>query len=46
MDRLIAEFVQHLAVERNLSTHTGRAYRQDLAEFRAFLHQERAGLAV
>jgi integrase/recombinase XerC len=43
MDQLIAAFEQHLAVERNLSVHTRRAYRQDLSDFQAFLHQEGAG---
>ncbi|ABA87882.2 site-specific recombinase XerC [Syntrophotalea carbinolica DSM 2380] len=40
MDRLIARFCRHLEVERNLSPHTLRAYRQDLTEFSRFLKQE------
>ena len=43
MDQLIADFEQHIGIERNLSAHTRRAYHQDLAEFRAFLQQESAG---
>lgn len=39
MQQLMAEFEKHLAVERNLSAHTRRAYRQDLEEFRLFLEK-------
>jgi integrase/recombinase XerC len=42
MQQLMADFEQHLAVERNLSVHTRRAYRQDLEEFRSFLQQDSA----
>jgi len=42
MQQLMADFEQHLAVERNLSVHTRRAYRQDLEEFRSFLKQDSA----
>jgi integrase/recombinase XerC len=37
VEELLARFDRHLAVERNLSPHTRRAYRQDLAEFHKFL---------
>jgi integrase/recombinase XerC len=37
MDRLFDLFFRHLEVERNLSEHTLRAYRQDLLEFHRFL---------
>lgn len=37
MDSLIDRFCHHLEVERNLSPHTLRAYRQDLTEFSRFL---------
>jgi len=40
MQQLMTDFEQHLAVERNLSTHTRRAYRQDLEEFQSFLQQD------
>ena len=40
MQQLMADFEQHLAVERNLSDHTRRAYRQDLEEFKSFLQQD------
>lgn len=40
MQQLMADFEQHLAVERNLSAHTRRAYSQDLEEFRVFLEQD------
>ncbi|BCR04219.1 tyrosine recombinase XerC [Desulfuromonas versatilis] len=43
MEELIRRFEKHLSVERNLSPHTLRAYRQDLEEFRAFLEQGQAG---
>ncbi len=43
MDDLIRSFEKHLSVERNVSPHTRRAYRQDLEEFRAFLEQGPAG---
>lgn len=46
MQRLMADFDQHLAVERNLSAHTRRAYRQDLEEFRAFLAQDSTASAA
>jgi integrase/recombinase XerC len=36
----IARFDKHLAVERNVSEHTRRAYRQDLEAFRLFLREE------
>ncbi len=42
MQQLMADFEQHLVVERNLSVHTRRAYRQDLEEFRTFLAQDSA----
>ncbi len=40
MRQLIAEFDRHLAVERNLSAHTRRAYAQDLEAFCRFLEAE------
>jgi integrase/recombinase XerC len=40
MDHWIARFDKHLAVERNVSAHTRRAYGQDLAAFRRFLSEE------
>lgn len=40
MDRLIARFCRHLEIERNLSPHTLRAYRQDLTSFYRFLKEE------
>ncbi|MCD4689548.1 MAG: site-specific integrase, partial [Desulfuromonadaceae bacterium] len=40
MQRLMTDFEQHLAVERNLSAHTQRAYRQDLEEFQSFLQED------
>lgn len=40
MQQLMIDFEQHLAVERNLSVHTRRAYRQDLEEFRLFLEKD------
>lgn len=42
MHDLIARFDQHLAVERNVSEHTRRAYRQDLAGFQRFLEENPA----
>jgi integrase/recombinase XerC len=45
MDRLIARFCRHLDVERNLSPHTRRAYRQDLAEFERFLKDDLGDVA-
>ncbi len=46
MQQLMADFEQHLAVERNLSAHTRRAYRQDLEEFRSFLQQDSTAAAA
>ncbi|HBT83326.1 MAG: tyrosine recombinase XerC [Desulfuromonadales bacterium GWD2_61_12] len=40
MQELINRFDHHLAVERNVSPHTRRAYLQDLEEFRLFLAEE------
>jgi len=40
MDHWIARFDKHLAVERNVSAHTRRAYGQDLAAFRRFLSED------
>ena len=40
MQQLITDFEQHLSIERNLSAHTLRAYRQDLEEFQSFLQQD------
>ena len=40
MQEQIARFDKHLAVERNVSEHTRRAYRQDLEAFRQFLREE------
>jgi integrase/recombinase XerC len=40
VEELIERFAKHLAVERNVSAHTLRAYRQDLEAFRAFLREE------
>lgn len=40
MQELISRFDHHLAVERNVSPHTRRAYLQDLEEFRTFLSEE------
>jgi integrase/recombinase XerC len=37
VEQHIARFIGHLGLERNLSPHTRRAYRQDLAEFHRFL---------
>jgi integrase/recombinase XerC len=45
MQQLITDFENHLAVERNLSTHTRRAYRQDLEEFQSFLQQDSTAAA-
>ncbi len=42
MQSLIARFDRHLAVERNVSEHTRRAYRQDLEEFSRFLAENPA----
>lgn len=43
MHRLIARFCRHLEVERNLSPHTLRAYRQDLEEFHRLLREDLGG---
>jgi integrase/recombinase XerC len=40
MQEQLARFDKHLAVERNVSEHTRRAYRQDLEAFRLFLRDE------
>jgi len=40
MQEQIARFDKHLAVERNVSEHTRRAYRQDMEAFRLFLREE------
>lgn len=40
MQEQIARFDKHLAVERNVSEHTRRAYRQDLEAFLLFLREE------
>lgn len=40
MQEYLARFDKHLAVERNVSEHTRRAYRQDLEAFRLFLLEE------
>jgi integrase/recombinase XerC len=46
MQQLVADFEQHLAVERNLSVHTRRAYLQDLEEFRVFLEKDSTASAA
>jgi integrase/recombinase XerC len=43
MHRLIARFCRHLEVERNLSPHTLRTYRQDLEEFHRLLREDLGG---
>jgi integrase/recombinase XerC len=40
MEELLVRFDKHIAVERNLSPHTRRAYRQDLEEFHRFLSDD------
>jgi integrase/recombinase XerC len=40
MEQWIERFDRHLTVERNVSEHTRRAYRQDLEAFRLFLREE------
>lgn len=40
MEEYLVNFDKHLSVERNLSPHTCKAYRQDLAEFSRFLKQD------
>jgi integrase/recombinase XerC len=42
VEELIDRFIMHLNVERNLSPHTRRAYRQDLTEFHRFLADDPA----
>ena len=37
MNEHLAQFLQHLKYERNLSPHTLRNYASDLEQFRAFL---------
>lgn len=43
-DRWVAEFLQHLAVERDASIYTQRNYRQALLEFQGWHQQERQSL--
>ena len=40
MQRKIASFLQHLHVERGLSTHTLKSYREDLETFANYLQEE------
>jgi tyrosine recombinase XerC len=42
---LIARFVDHLALERRLSSHTVQAYRSDMEHLGAFLERQGASLA-
>jgi integrase/recombinase XerC len=44
MHELIAEFLEHLRLERNYSPHTLRAYRGDLERFLAFLARDYLGV--
>ncbi len=52
MQQLLEQFLRHLDVERNLSPRTLDAYRRDLQQFQAFLHQDQSatdegcGLAI
>jgi integrase/recombinase XerC len=41
----LAAFLRHLSVERNVSTHTLRGYRRDLADFEHFLQGRGVALA-
>ena len=41
MKRVITQFTQYLATERNVSPHTLLAYTSDLARFMDFIHRER-----
>ncbi|MEM7481328.1 MAG: tyrosine recombinase XerC [Acidobacteriota bacterium] len=45
MRRLIEDFLDHLALDRNLSPHTLRAYRTDLEGFLGFLAQDFLAIA-
>lgn len=44
MQRLLQDFLEHLALERNLSQHTLRAYRADLDRFISFLAADYLGV--
>lgn len=46
MDDLIERFIQYLGGERNLSPHTLRNYRSDLAQFRDFLGSRAGPTAI
>lgn len=46
MDELIERFIQYLGGERNLSPHTLRNYRSDLAQFRDFLNSSTGPAAI
>jgi len=43
MEEALAEFLRHLAVEKNASAHTVKAYREDLIQALAFFRERHAG---
>src|SRR5437764_12054805 len=45
MEEALAEFLRHLALEKNASAHTVKAYREDLTQALAFFRERNGGAA-
>src|SRR5437660_12615164 len=45
MDEALAEFLRHLAIEKNSSAHTVKSYREDLTQAVGFFRERNGGKA-